>query len=397
MQTSLMQKFDVIILGGGLVGLTAANLYANSGFSVAVIEKQPMPTARDDSAFDIRCSAISRKSQAIFQDLTVWDEISAARISPYSKMVVWDALGFGEITFDAREVSEPNLGHIIENSVMLKALQKKCQQNSEITVLSGLHPVAIEFHPDHVNLQLSDALNLQAKLVVGADGKHSWLRKNLQIETIEQNYQQVALVTTVQTEFPHQETAWQRFLPDGPLAFLPLNEPRACSIVWTTTPEQGKALMAFPTEMFNQELAHHFDYRLGKILTCSQKECFPLSRLQAKEYIKERAVLMGDALHVIHPLAGQGVNLGLYDALELSNILTNAKQKSEDIGCYSILRKFERARKGQVTATLFAMDFFKKLFGSTQSWVAGFRSIGLNGIDKFPWLKQKIIRQAMGL
>lgn len=391
---------DIIILGGGLVGLTAANLCAQQGFSVALIEQKEPDFSWDTAQYDIRCSTISRASQTIFQKLGVWKIMVEHRISPYQRMRVWDALGFGEISFDATEVAEPNLGHIIENRVMIQALWAAAEKDPNLTLFVPAKPAVLQIEPEHICLTLNDAPNehkLRAKLIIGADGTQSWLRTTAGIQTTHKEYLQDALVATVQTELAHQETAYQGFLKEGPLAFLPLSDPQLSSIVWTATPETIKKMLALPDMEFRAELGHAFGYRLGDVLSVSERRSFSLNRLHAKPYIGERIALMGDAIHVIHPLAGQGLNLGLGDAQCLAEILSASQKKHQDIAHPVVLRKYERARKGQISSTLLAMEGFNRLFGDRNTLTIGLRSLGLNFVDKTSTLKKKIILTAMGL
>lgn len=390
-------EFDIITLGGGLVGLTAAHLCAQNGFSVALVERQEPQLSWDERYFDIRCSAISKASQIIFQEMGVWDSMVKERVSAYECMHVWDALGFGEITFDAAEVGAANLGYIIENRVMQKVLWIYAKQNAHIHFCMPASPVALHVEPEYVFLMLNDQTQLKAKLIIGADGGHSWLREFLHIESKQHNYHQSALVATVSTELSHQRTAWQRFLPEGPLAFLPLNQSNLSSIVWTSTTEKTKALMALTETKFCEELAHAFDYRLGHVLSTAERRDFSLNRLHAKHYIGDRVALIGDAIHVIHPLAGQGVNLGLGDAQKLVKTLSLANKRASDIGHHLVLRRYERARKGQILSTLMAMDFLNQTFARTDTLSLGLRSMGLNFVDKTAFLKKKMVLQAMGL
>ena len=389
--------FDVIVLGGGIVGLSSANLLAKCGLSVALIETKPPILEWDEQQYDFRCSAISRSSQKIFQQIGIWDEIIANRISPYRQMVVWDKEGFGEITFDAKEVAEPDLGHIIENRVMIKTLWTQALKNPNIKIISPAIAKTFQSEKDYVVIVLEDQRHLKAKLVIGADGSQSWTRQAAGIKVTQKDYHQSALVATVQTESPHQETAWQRFLPDGPLAFLPLTPPNTSSIVWTSSSEKATELMDLDEEQFCKALAHAFDYRLGKVLGAKKRKSFALLSLHAKQYVVDRVVIMGDAAHVIHPLAGQGVNLGLNDAITLSEILSKAQQGDYDIGHYLVLRKYERARKGNVFSTMAAMTFLKNLFGSTNSNISILRSMALNCVNQSQFLKKKIISEAMGI
>jgi len=394
--TGNLQEFDLIILGAGLIGLTAANLFAKQGFSLALIEAETPLLKWDESEIDIRCTAISRRSQKIFEEIGVWEQITKDRISSYRKMFVWDAAGFGEIQFDAADVAEPDLGHIIENRVMIKALWENLEKNPKISLFNLCRPKSFHRDEDKVTIELEEGI-LQAKCVVGADGANSWLRKRAKIKTLESDYHQTALVATVRTELPHQETAWQRFLPSGPLAFLPLFEPNTSSIVWSASPEKVKELCALEEKEFCEELAYALDYKLGKVISASPPKTFPLSMLQARQMVQKRLALLGDAAHKIHPLAGLGVNLGLADVAKLVEVITDAHQRQCDIGHFLVLRKYERARKSEIMASIAAMEFFKQTFGSQQSLVSTIRSVGLNCVNKSPFLKKQIILQAMGI
>jgi len=393
----MQNNFDVLILGGGLVGLTVAHLCANKRFNVAVIEQKTPDLTYSLDQYDLRCSAISRKSQRIFEEIGIWNTIVTERVSPYRSMVVWEALGFSEIKFNAAEVGEPDLGLIIENRTMIRALWEAAKQHSNITLQPATQPKILQMNNNEVLLETEEQKLFQANLIIGADGAQSWLRKTANIDVNVRDYHQYALVANVKTEFSHQETAWQRFLSEGPLAFLPLSEPCMSSIVWTATEEKINALMSLPEDEFCQTLAQAFDYRLGRILASSTGQCFPLKMLHAKQYIKERLALIGDALHVIHPLAGQGVNLGLEDAFELAEIINTARNNGSDIGDYLVLRKYERARKGAVAKMIFAMEFFKKTFTSQSFLNSSLRSFGIGILNKSSYLKEKIIQEALGL
>jgi len=393
----LKNDFDIIILGGGLVGLTAAHLCANQDLSVVVIEQGMPDVTWDVEKCAVRCSAISRKSQKIFEKIGVWQSMVAQRISPYRSMVVWDAVGFSEITFDAVEVTEPDLGHMIENRIMAETLWKAAEQHPNITLRPTTHPKTLQVDPHCIRLETHDQVITQATLIIGADGAHSWLRKAAKVEVIQRDYHQWSLIATVKTDLPHQETAWQRFLPEGPLAFLPLLEPFTSSIVWTSTEEKIASLMLLPEKQFCQELAHAFDYRLGQVLSSSERQHFPLQMIHAKQYIQDRMVFIGDALHVIHPLAGQGLNLGLDDAWELAEIVATAKVACLDIGSRLVLRKFERARQGAIRTMMMTVEFLRRIFGSQLSLVVWLRNVGVDLVSRSGILKKKMIQAALGI
>lgn len=394
------EEYDIIILGAGLVGLVAAELCAHRNLSVALVEAHTPCVEWDTSQeglsrFDIRCSAITRSSQQVFQTLGLWESMINLRVSPYYQMIVWDALGFGEIKFNAAEINEPNLGYIIENRIMLKILWENLSNYSNIDVFTHIKTEDLIQEESYILLKLENNTILKSKLIVGADGAKSWLREQLKIKTTKRDYHQNALIATVKTEKPHQETAFQRFLPEGPLAFLPLSDPHVSSIVWSTTPEKTKEYLTLSPEHFCAELSHQLDYHLGKVVETGERRAFPLSMQHVQNYTLERVAFIGDAAHVIHPLAGQGLNLGFSDAQVLSEVLANAKKENCDIGHRLILRKFERVRKARATQMIGALDFLKNLFGFQFSSAVYLRSIGLNVVNKVSFLKKKLMTRAL--
>lgn len=402
-----IKEVDVVVLGGGLVGLTMALLCAKENFSVLVAEANSpkFEWANQNKDFDVRVSAIRKASENIFRSLSVWEEMVLMRVSPYHRMEVMDGLGHGEIVFDRTSVSEPNLGYIIENRVMLKALWKAAEANENIELWVNAKAVSVEeqdeFVVSHIKLENETDSYLpervKAKLIVGADGAHSWLRETLQLPTYRGDYQQTALVATVTTEIPHEETARQRFLPTGPLAFLPLSEPHTSSIVWTLPNDTAEKMMSIDANLFKEELAAAFDYRLGNMTSVKDRKTFPLRKLYCKQTVKKRFAVIGDAAHVIHPLAGLGVNLGLEDAQCLAECLKKAQNENKDIGDYLVLRGYERSRKGTTLGVLGLMEFFKETFGAENSTIAMIRSAGLNMVNRTNWIKTKMIKAALGV
>jgi 2-octaprenylphenol hydroxylase len=393
---SAPQRYDVIIVGGGMVGLVLAKALADSQFSVAVIESSKNQPSWDTKNFDLRVSAITRASQRIMETLGAWQKIQAMRLSPFRDMHVWDATGDGVIHFDSAEIGESCLGHIIENSAIQTALYCVCQEKENIAWYLGAKPEKLEHKDKGITLFLDDGNSIDASLIVGADGGKSWVRKTAGIEVDSTDYKQTAVVATVKTELQHRETAWQRFLPTGPLAFLPLTDDY-CSIVWSTSPQQADALVAMDNDNFCTELATAFDHKLGNVVETSARAKFPLRSQHARHYIKDRLALVGDAAHTIHPLAGQGVNLGFADAAALAEVLVTTRHKKKDIGTYLALRPYERWRKGENLAMLTTMTGFKTLFSNENPFLSTIRNVGLNITDNVSPLKNTIIRHAMGL
>ncbi len=393
----LNTDYDLIIAGGGMVGATLANALGETDLRIALLEGAPLDRIRPAAEPDLRVSAIHRASQRIFAAIGAWEGMTAWRVSPFRDMRVWDAAGFGQIHFDSADIGEPLLGWIIENRVVQYALLERVQQLPAVDLLC---PAALETAQSLAEtgwrVRLHDGREFTTRLLVGADGASSKVRQLAGIDTGGWNYDQQAVVGNVRTAEPHQETAWQRFLPTGPLAFLPLHDGR-CSIVWSTTPEQAEALLALDESAFAEALADAFDQRLGSIIEVGPRGAFPLRLQHAYAYVKSGLALIGDAAHVVHPLAGQGVNLGLLDAATLAEVILDALDAGRDFASFKTLRRYERWRKGDNLLMLGVMDGFKRLFGNSLPPVRLLRNAGLNLTDAAGPLKNLIARRAMGL
>jgi 2-octaprenylphenol hydroxylase len=397
--TPASSSYDILIVGAGMVGsCLALALGRLSKFRIALVEANlPAPSGTLHGDYDLRVSAITRASENIFKNIGAWQSIKARRISPFREMHVWDTAGIGEIHFDSAEIGESHLGHIIENRVIQSALLEQCQGLNNIDLYAPVRSKEIIQSTHEIYLRLEEGPCLSARLLIGADGANSQVRQWAGISNRGWDYQQKGLVATVQTEKPHQETAWQRFLPQGPLAFLPLDNPYRCSIVWSTTPDDATQLLALEDHEFAAALATAFEYRLGAIQAISPRSAFPLRLRHAETYIQPRLALIGDAAHIIHPLAGQGVNLGLLDATTLAEVLVTAQRSAGDPGSLITLRRFERWRKGDNLATQFIIDGLKRLFGNTLFPVRAARNLGLAVTDATTPLKRFIMRWASGL
>jgi 2-octaprenylphenol hydroxylase len=390
--------FDIIIVGAGMVGATLACGLAEEAedLSIAVIDANTPNFDWDKDSYDMRASAITRASQTIFKSIGVWEKIVEQRVSPYQDMFVWDAGGKGELRFDSADMGEADLGHIIENRVIVKALHQRIEELPAIELFCPALLESIDFNDDKTELTLKDKTKLSANLVVGADGTRSWVRQHADIAVKGWDFDQAALVTTVKTEKHHQDTAWQRFLSTGPLAFLPLTEGYS-SIVWSTSPDEAKRLTEIPESEFSLELAQAFENKLGKIESVAGRAAFPLRLFETLNYVKPRLALVGDAAHTIHPLAGQGVNLGLADVASLITVIVDALNDKKDIGDLKVLRRYERWRRADNRSMLVSMDGLKRLFGSELSAVKDLRSFGLDIVNKITPLKNLIMQKAMGL
>lgn len=392
-----IEQYDVIIIGGGVVGLSLACALAQLPLTVAIIETQKdLAKKWTEDNYDVRVSAINQASQRIFNALNVWPHMEKMRINPYQHMHVWDAVGQGSIDFDCTEVGAASLGYIVENSVMLQALSQRLQNLANVKIMTETVPVQLSITAEEVLLSLTGKRKLQAKLLIGADGFQSWVRQQAHIKLHSWSYQQQAIICTVRTEKSHQKTAWQRFLPNGTLAFLPLADPHLCSIVWSTANTHAQQLMELNDESFNQAITHDMMAKLGATEIIDQRLMFPLHMRHAKHYVKPRIALVGDAAHTLHPLAGQGVNLGLLDAACLAEVLQTAQEKKQNIGHLLVLRHYERWRKGDNLAMIAAMEGFKQLFNNSMPIISQIRSFGLQATNQLPWLKNRFIEKAMG-
>lgn len=390
-------SFDIIIVGAGMVGATLACGLAEEAetLRIAVIDANKPNLDWNNDSYDMRVSAITRASQCLFKKIAVWEKIIEQRISPYQDMFVWDEGSDGELHFDSADMGEADLGHIIENRVVVKALHQRMKELSQITLLCPAQLQSIDFNNDKTELSLDDGTRLSAKLVVAADGTRSWVRQQADIAVKGWDFDQAALVTTVKTEKYHQDTAWQRFLSTGPLAFLPLTEGYS-SIVWSTSPAEAKRLTGISEKDFAVELEQAFDSKLGKIESVAGRAVFPLRLFETLNYVKHRLALVGDAAHTIHPLAGQGVNLGLADVASLITVVVDALNEKKDLGDIKVLRRYERWRRAENRSMLVAMDGLKRVFGSDLTIVKDLRRFGLNLTNRITTIKNLLMHQAMG-
>ncbi|MBE9526976.1 MAG: UbiH/UbiF/VisC/COQ6 family ubiquinone biosynthesis hydroxylase [Proteobacteria bacterium] len=391
------QHYDIIIVGAGMVGSTLACALGNSHLKVAVIEAYQSDFNWPENSHDIRVSALTHASQHIFENIGAWKSMQADGVAVYNKMHVWDATGQGQIHFDSVDVAQADLGHIVENRIIQKAVQNRLSDFDNIDLLMPLKLQALDSKIDGlIELTSSEGEKLTTDLVIGADGANSWVRKQAEIGLDSWAYHQTAVVCNVTTSESHQNACWQQFIPEGPLAFLPLADGQS-SIVWSTTEDKAQALLNMDEQLFSQELQVAFGSSLGRIQLNSERGAFPLRLRHAKNYVKEHLALVGDAAHTVHPLAGQGVNLGLLDAVVLAEEILRAHEKKRNIGSLATLRRYERRRKGDNIAMLAAMDGFKKLFSNDISPVKLLRNSGLNFVDNLPLLKNMMIKRAMGV
>lgn len=392
---------DLIIVGAGMVGSALALALEHSGLEILVVDGGPLsvrPFAAE-GAFEPRVSALSAASQRILERLGVWDGIAARRVSPYRDMRVWDGSGTGSVHFSAASVHAEVLGHIVENRAVQDALLDRLH-DSQIGLLGNARLEQLRRSGDGWLLTLADGRELRAPLLVAADGANSAVRRLAGCATREWDYLHHAIVTSVRCERAHQATAWQRFTDDGPLAFLPLarqGDEHWCSIVWSTVPAEAERLMALDDEAFRHELGKAFEWRLGQVTAVDPRLCIPLRQRHAKRYVESGLALIGDAAHSIHPLAGQGVNLGFLDAAVLAEVLLHALQRGEQINDVRVLSRYERRRMPHNLAMMAAMEGFERLFQADPLPLRLLRNSGLNWVDELPDAKALFVRRALGL
>lgn len=396
-----MNKYDLLIIGGGMVGLTLAlAIRKQTSLTIAIVDHQLAEPLSDDP--ELRVSAINAASQKIFENLNVWQAILDQRAQAYDHMHVWDKEGFGHLDFDLKDIGlsqqHKQLGYIIENKAIRYALWQKASQDDGITFYTQEPITNLAMGESEVFATFTTQMPITSKLVIGADGANSWLRKQIDMPMAFRDYDHHAIVATVENERVHQNTAWQVFLATGPLAFLPLYNENLTSIVWSTSPAEAKRLAELPIGVFNKEITAASDGKLGRIKRVSDIVSFPLTMRLAHNFVKDKAVLIGDAAHTIHPLAGQGVNLGLLDAASLAEIISGQYLKNNDEWCNdAMLKQYSRWRRTNAAEMIAAMESIKQAFAPRHPVLNVIRGLGMSVVDSILPLKKLMAKQALGL
>lgn len=381
------------MVGGGVTGAATALALLRQGFDVALVEQGRAPSPWSADAYDARVYAIAPGSARFLQELGVWSRMAAQRVSPYARMQVWEGTPAQSLAFDAAELAVPELGYIVEDSLMRATLWSAL---AGVTVLTGARVTGLSLVAGMPRLALAGGETLEAGLMVAAEGADSPLREWAGIDVGGWRYPQRSIVANVTTQKAHRGTAYQRFMPNGPLAFLPLADGRS-SIVWSTATAEAEELMAASDAEFCERLAEAFDRQLGAITAIGRRYAFPLRLLHAQQYAAPGVALVGDAAHVIHPMAGQGLNLGLADVAALVGVVAEARKQKRAIGALRVLRRYERARKADNVEALALVDGLHRLFGLRAPELGGLRELGMSLVGRAGMVKAALAKRAMGI
>ncbi|MFT5636250.1 MAG: 2-octaprenyl-3-methyl-6-methoxy-1,4-benzoquinol hydroxylase [Cognaticolwellia sp.] len=388
-----MNQFDCVVVGGGMVGAASALSLAKLGLNVAIIEKNAPDMFSPDQAFDLRVSAISLASEQLLKQLDAWQQLQLWRMCPYKRLGVWE-FEQSYTEFNAQDISQTHLGHIVENRLIQLSLWQQLQQHSNITLLCPDTLIKLDQSLTDVELTLSSG-TINAKVVIGADGANSYVRKLTNIGTTGWDYAQSAMLINVQTGKPQQDITWQQFLPTGPLAMLPM--PGNCaSLVWYHNKDEIKRLSALSDSNLAQKIMQNFPKFTGKVSVIN-KAAFPLTRRHANQYHKGRVLLIGDAAHTINPMAGQGVNLGFKDVKALQHVIAKAIGDGEIWHDPQVLSRYQQKRRTDNLLMMTTMDALYLSFGHVSPLVKLARNAGLMMVNKVPSLKNKALAYACGI
>ena len=389
------ERFDVAVIGGGPVGALLALALAGAGLGVALLDRAA-PAEAEEEGFDGRATAVALGSQRILAGLGVWQELAPAA-GPILDIRVSDGRSHLFLHYDHRSVGDEPLGYIVENRHLRRALNRAVREAPLVTLLAPCAIDAIRPDATGVTLLREDGASLRASLLVGADGRGSLVRRSAGIASTEWQYGQTALVCSVQHDEPHRGIAHERFLTAGPLALLPLKDPHRCSVVWTETTRAAAILLALDDEAFSAEMQARFGDSLGRIRIAGRRWSWKLALHHAARYVAPRLALAGDAAHGIHPIAGQGLNLGWRDVAALAEVLVDARRLGLDIGQIDVLQRYEAWRRPDTLSLILATDGLNRLFSNDIAPVRLARDIGLGLVDRIEPLKRRFMRQAMGL
>lgn len=387
-------NYDVVVVGGGMVGAAAALGLAQTGWSVALLEHEAPAPFDTNSVPDLRVSAIGCTSVTLLKQLGAWSKVQQMRYAPYRRLETWEQPG-SQVIFDAASLSLPELGFMVENRVLQLALWQQMAECQNLTLLCPSRLQSMVRVDDYWKITLDAQQEIQGHLVVGADGANSLVRRLASIGTSGWQYRQSCMLITVETDTAQQDTTWQQFFPSGPRAFLPLFDHWA-SLVWYDSPQRIRQLQAMPMTQLNQEIAAAFPSRLGEVKSIAAGS-FPLVRRHAQQYVQPGLVLLGDAAHTINPLAGQGVNLGYRDVDALLNVLNQARELAEPWYSEQVLLRYQRRRRTDNLVMQSGMDLFYTAFSNDLPPVRFVRNLALMAAQRAGKLKEQALKYALGL
>ena len=391
----MKENFDVIIVGGGMVGAAAACSLGGSSLKIAVIENSLPPPFTKDQPHDLRVSALSIASKNILETIGAWEGVINRRFCPFRRMRVWETTGDTE--FCSNDIGHSALGYIVENRVTQLALLERLKTFENIYLICPVGIKKIKYSADQCSeIELENGRLLSAKVLVAADGGQSKVRQAVGLGVTSWDYKQQALVIYIETAYEQQDITWQRFLASGPQAFLPLTGNYG-SIVWYNSPDEVNRLKTLSYDELKDELVAAFPDCLGKVNKVLGVASFPLKRQHAQNYVKAGVVLIGDAAHMINPLAGQGVNIGLLDAAALGEVLIDATKKGLEIAELKVLKNYENMRRNENLKMMTVMDVFYQVFSNDVFPIKFIRNLGLGLAERILPAKNKVMRNAMGL
>ncbi|WP_339878503.1 UbiH/UbiF/VisC/COQ6 family ubiquinone biosynthesis hydroxylase [Pseudidiomarina gelatinasegens] len=384
--TTQTNALTVIIVGGGMIGLSAALGLRQQGHRVHMVERSGRPTYSEQT--ELRVSALAHHSRALLQNLGVWQKLPAERLGPYTGMQVWDHDSFGEISFAAAEVDADDLGAIVENRVLEQALWDAAEA-SGVVMHAEDEVTAHQVDAEHAHVTLNSGQQLHGDYLIAADGARSPIRERAKLPISFWDYEQTGIVAVIETEQPHQGVARQVFLPTGPVAWLPLHDPHHVSLVWSADSDYAQQLLADDDKAFIKQLQAASDQCLGTLQLASQRVGFPLRMQYAQRWLQDRLLIIGDAAHSIHPLAGQGANLGFGDVIDLLAVFEQSPTQRS-------LRGWERKRKAAAMTMITAMEAFKRGFGSANPLLKLVRGVGFKVANSTAPIKRMLVKAALG-
>lgn len=386
---------DVVIAGGGLIGLSIAHALAVQGVSSVVVEAQD-PENWKDPAFDGRTSAIALGTRQYFESINLWQAM-APHATAINDIHIVEGHSPRFLHYDHQDVGREPMGHIIENRHLRTALVESLDGQQNIQFLAPCRYQTVDTDVKGVTVGLEDGREVQGQLLICAEGKFSKLRQEIGIGTIERDYKQTAIVAAVDHEKPHNGMAVERFLPSGPFAILPMAGGNRSSIVWTEETASAQQYLDITDAAFLQAIEERFGDRYGKLSLVEGRFSYPLTLIVAKEYYRQRLALVGDAAHGIHPIAGQGFNLGMRDVIALTTLIAERKACGLDVGSQTMLKTYQKQRKPDNWAMIAATDSLNRLFSNDLPPIRLARKLGLGGVQHLPPVKKAFMRHAMGL